>query len=51
MEEKKEISLEIRPEVAKGTYSNLAIITHSHSEFIFAQRVHHRLRDNPSRPA
>ncbi len=34
MEEKKEISLEIRPEVAKGTYSNLAIITHSHSEFI-----------------
>lgn len=41
MEEKKEISLEIRPEVAKGTYSNLAIITHSH----------HRLRDNPSRPA
>lgn len=45
MEEKKEISLEIRPEVAKGTYSNLAIITHSHSEF------HHRLRDNPSRPA
>ena len=27
MEEKKEISLEIRPEVAKGTYSNLAIIT------------------------
>ncbi len=45
MEEKKEISLEIRPEVAKGTYSNLAIITHSQ------QRVHHRLRDNPSRPA
>ena len=34
MEEKKEISLEIRPEVAKGTYSNLAIITHSRSEFI-----------------
>ena len=34
MEEKKEISLEIRPDVAKGTYSNLAIITHSHSEFI-----------------
>lgn len=34
MEEKKEISLEIRPEIAKGTYSNLAIITHSHSEFI-----------------
>lgn len=34
MEEKKELSLEIRPEIAKGTYSNLAIITHSHSEFI-----------------
>lgn len=29
-----EISLELKPEVAKGTYSNLAIITHSHSEFI-----------------
>ena len=34
MEEKKEISLEIKPEIAKGTYSNLAIISHSHSEFI-----------------
>ena len=34
MEEKKEISLEIKPEIAKGSYSNLAIITHSHSEFI-----------------
>ncbi|MBO4230639.1 MAG: DUF3467 domain-containing protein [Bacteroidales bacterium] len=34
MEEKKEISLEIKPEIAKGTYSNLAIITHSQSEFI-----------------
>ena len=34
MEEKKEISLEIKPDIAKGTYSNLAIITHSHSEFI-----------------
>ena len=32
--EKNQISLELRPEVAKGTYSNLAIITHSHSEFI-----------------
>ncbi len=29
-----QVSLEIRPEIAKGTYSNLAIITHSHSEFI-----------------
>lgn len=32
--EKQEISLELRPEVAKGSYSNLAIITHSRSEFI-----------------
>ena len=32
--EDKEIKIEIKPEVAKGTYSNLAIITHSHSEFI-----------------
>lgn len=29
-----QINLEIKPEVAKGTYSNLAIISHSHSEFI-----------------
>lgn len=32
--EKQEISLELKPEIAKGSYSNLAIITHSHSEFI-----------------
>lgn len=32
--EKKQISLELKPEIAKGTYSNLAIITHSRSEFI-----------------
>ena len=32
--EKQEISLEIKPEIAKGCYSNLAIITHSRSEFI-----------------
>ena len=31
---KQQISLELKPEVAKGSYSNLAIITHSHSEFI-----------------
>ena len=29
-----QISLELKPEVAKGHYSNLAIISHSHSEFI-----------------
>ncbi len=34
MEEKKQISLEIKPEIAKGNYSNLAIITHSRSEFV-----------------
>lgn len=32
--EKNQISLELKPEVAKGSYSNLAIISHSHSEFI-----------------
>ena len=30
----KEFSIELKPEVARGSYSNLAIITHSHSEFI-----------------
>lgn len=36
MEEKsgKEISLELTKEVAAGTYSNLAIITHSNTEFV-----------------
>lgn len=34
MENEKEIKIELKPEVAKGSYSNLAIITHSHSEFI-----------------
>ncbi len=29
-----EMQLELRPDVATGVYSNLAIITHSHSEFI-----------------
>jgi hypothetical protein len=29
-----QISLELKPEVAKGQYSNLAIISHSRSEFI-----------------
>ena len=30
----KQIQLELKPEIARGTHSNLAIITHSHSEFI-----------------
>ncbi len=36
MEEKKktQINIELSEEVAEGTYSNLAIITHSHAEFI-----------------
>lgn len=29
-----QINIELSEEVAEGTYSNLAIITHSHSEFI-----------------
>lgn len=28
------VQLELNPELAKGVYSNLAVITHSHSEFI-----------------
>lgn len=31
---KKQINIELSDEVAEGTYSNLAIITHSHAEFI-----------------
>ena len=34
MEENKQLQLELKPEVAKGNYSNLAIISHSHSEFV-----------------
>ena len=34
MEKEKGFSIDIKPEVAHGSYSNLAIITHSHSEFI-----------------
>ena len=34
MDEKKELQVEISPEVADGIYSNLAIIGHSASEFI-----------------
>lgn len=29
-----QLSIELKQEIAKGTYSNLAVITHSHSEFI-----------------
>ena len=34
MYNEKEVSIELKQEVAKGSYSNLAIITHSRSEFI-----------------
>jgi ribonuclease BN (tRNA processing enzyme) len=33
-QQKNKINLELSEEVAEGTYANLAIITHSHSEFI-----------------
>ena len=29
-----ELNIELPEEIAQGTYSNLAIITHSHSEFV-----------------
>lgn len=32
--DKKQINFELRPETARGYYSNLAIISHSHSEFV-----------------
>ena len=34
MEENKNLQIEVKPDIAKGNYSNLAIITHSYSEFI-----------------
>lgn len=34
MEQKKELQITLSPEVANGTYSNLAIIGHTSSEFI-----------------
>ena len=51
------LKIDVKPEVAKGSYSNLAIITHSRSEFIidFASmlpglpkpEVHNRIIMNP----
>lgn len=39
--EQKKIDIDLNPEVAKGHYANLAIITHSSSEFVldFAQNM------------
>ena len=34
MSNEKELKIELKPEVAKGSYSNFALITHSHSEFV-----------------
>lgn len=34
MEENAQINIELKEEVGQGTYSNLAIITHSRSEFV-----------------
>lgn len=33
-EKKNQLNIELKEEVAQGTYSNLAIITHSTSEFV-----------------
>ncbi len=33
--EKQELQIQLTPEVANGTYSNLAIIAHTPSEFVF----------------
>ncbi len=32
--EKKELKVELKPDVATGSYSNLAVITHSQTEFV-----------------
>ena len=34
MENERKLDIELSAEVAKGNYANLAIISHSHSEFI-----------------
>ena len=34
MEQKNELSIELSAEIAEGIYSNLAIISHSNSEFV-----------------
>ena len=34
MNQQEEINIELTEEIAEGVYSNLAIITHSHSEFV-----------------
>ena len=34
IEQPNQLNIEISEEVAEGTYANLAIITHSHAEFV-----------------
>lgn len=34
MAEEKQVQIELKPDVAGGTYSNLAVITHSNCEFV-----------------
>lgn len=34
MEQEQQINIELSEDIAEGIYANLAIITHSHSEFI-----------------
>lgn len=33
-DQKNKLNIKLSPDVAEGTYANLALITHSHSEFI-----------------
>ena len=39
--EKPQLNIEIKPEVAGGHYSNLAVISHSRTEFIIDFVFHH----------
>ena len=41
-ENKNQLQIELKEEVAQGTYANLAIITHSSSEFILDFRSEER---------
>ncbi len=34
MDKEQQINIELDEQMAEGTYSNLAVITHSHSEFV-----------------
>ena len=32
--QQQQLQLNLRPEIARGEYSNLALITHSHTDFV-----------------